>query len=421
MEIRSKTIRLGIFISSVIIAAIIILQLIWLRKVYHLEQKQFDHSIVNTVRGFYEDMNLPLEHSFLNQIIKNPNSQTFLVRLDSPDLDKDSVIFYLHSELEEEEVFTDCIIGLYNTGKQQYEFTTYLPDPTSSQTEAIVLPSSGQSFNHLTLYFPHRTKYILSLMDLWIVGSVILAVVLMLFGGSLYYFYREKFLNETQKDFVHNFTHEFRTPVSIINLAADVLLKSDWAEKPEKMARYASIVKYQVRYLQEQIERLLQYTHAESNALLLKKEKADLHALVAEALKNLEPLAQSKHATFECRLDAGQPVLWADRGYLLILITNLIENAIKYSSVPHIIIATANTNHSLVILVKDNGTGIEKKYQEKIFKKFYRVPYQEQMQARGVGLGLAFVSRIVEAHDGAITLESVPGIGSDFQVTLPLK
>ncbi len=422
MEFRSKTIRLGIFISSIIIAAIIIAQLIWLRKVYHLEQKQFDHSIVNAVRDFYDDMNLPLEQSFLNQIISNPNSQTFFIRLGRTDLNKDSVAFYMQSELEDEEVFTDCVLGLYIAGKRQYEFTAYLPGPaSSSKKEVMVLPASEQPFDHLTLYFPHRTKYILSLMDMWIVGSVFLVVLLVLFGGSLYYFYREKFLNESQKDFVNNFTHEFRTPVSVINLAADVLASPATAQKPEKMARYVSIVKYQVKYLQEQIERLLQYTYAESHTLRLKKEKTDLHALVAEALNNLEPLVQSKNARIDCRLEAEQPVLQADKGYLLILITNLVENALKYSAVPQIIISTANTGSGIALSVKDNGMGIEKKYQDKIFKKFYRVPNHEQMPARGVGLGLAFVKRIVQAHSGSIKLESVPGIGSDFQITLPLK
>jgi len=421
MVIRSKTIRLGIFISTVIIAAIIIFQLIWLRKVYNFEQKQFDHSIAKAVRGFYEDIDLPLDHSLLNQMISSPNSQTFYIHLDRADLNKDSVFFYMQSELEDEDIFTDCVLGLYNADKQQYEFTAYLPAATSFKKEVMALPPSQQPFTHLTLYFPHRAKYILSLMNLWIIGSIFLLVVLVLFGGSLYYFYREKFLNETQKDFVNNFTHEFRTPVSVMNLAANVLANPATAQKPEKLSRYAAIVQYQVKYLQEQIERLLHYTRAESNTLYLKKEVVDLHALIAEALNNLNPLIQNKGASIACQLEAENPTLRADRGYLLILIINLVENALKYAVHPHIIISTANRNNSLMFSVKDNGVGIEKKYQHKVFKKFYRIPNKEEMQARGFGLGLAFVKRIVQAHGGAIHLESVPGIGSDFEITLPVS
>jgi two-component system phosphate regulon sensor histidine kinase PhoR len=421
MVIRSKTIRLGIFISTLIIAAIVVFQLIWLKKVYRFEQKQFDHGIAKAVRGFYEDMNVSLEHTFLNQMISSPNSQTFFVRLDRPGINKDSVVFYMQSELEDEDVFTDCLLGMYAAKKHQYEFTAYLPSATASKKEAIVLPPSDLPFDHLTLYFPHRAKYILSLMDVWIIGSVFLLFVLLLFGGSLYYFYREKFLNETQKDFVNNFTHEFRTPVSVLSLAANVLASPATAQKPEKLARYASIVQFQVKYLQEQIERLLHYTRSETNLLYLKKEKVDLHALIDEALNNLTPLIQEKGARLEYHLEAEKAVLSADKGYILIMVINLIENALKYSIDPHIIVSTINHNNSVVFSVKDNGVGIEKKYQEKIFKKFYRVPNKEEMQARGFGLGLAFVKRIVHAHSGVIKVESVPGIGSDFQISLPLS
>src|SRR5204862_1104446 len=97
-----------------------------------------------------------------------------------------------------------------------------------------------------------------------IISSAVLLVVLILFGGGLYYFYRQKFLNETQKDFIHNFTHEFKTPVSVISLAADVLKNPAIIQKPEKLATYAGIVEYQPVYLQSQIEKLLNFAYTES-------------------------------------------------------------------------------------------------------------------------------------------------------------
>jgi two-component system phosphate regulon sensor histidine kinase PhoR len=422
MVIRSRTIRLGIFISTFIIAAIVIFQLIWLRKVYHFEQKQFDHGIAKTVRGFYEDINQPFDQSFnLNQLIENPNSQTFIVRIRGTSINNDSIAFYMQRELEDEDIFTDCYLAIYDAKKQGYIFTAYLPSATGFTRKNIELPPSDREFNHLTLYFPHRSQYILSLMNFWIISSIVLLIVLILFGGSLYYFYRQKFLNETQKDFVNNFTHEFKTPVSVINLAADVLANPTILNKPEKLSKYAAIVQYQGKYLQEQIERLLRYAYAETNLLHLNREKVNLHALIAEALDYLQPMIQDKKAAVSCELEATDPVLSADKGYLLIVVTNLIENALKYSKSPKIIVATQNENGNILISVKDNGRGIEKKYQHKVFKKFYRVPNGEQMSARGFGLGLAFVKRIVLSHKGRINVESIPGVGSDFQVKLPLS
>lgn len=420
MVIRSRTIRLGIFVSTIVIAAIIVFQLIWLRKVYHFEQKQFDHAIAKTVRGFYEDLNLPLfQNTNLNELIESPNSQTFLVRTGVTRLHPDSVRFYMQSELEDEDVFTDCYLGIFDSSRGAYTLQVYLPAATGTSQQKIALPAPYRSYSHLTLYFPHRKQYILSLMSFWITTSIILLIVLILFGGALYYFYRQKFLNETQKDFVNNFTHEFKTPVSVINLAADVLARPEIVDKPEKLAKYAAIVQYQGHYLQEQIEKLLRYAYAESNLLQLHREEVDLHRLIQEALNNLQPLIQQKGAQVQCTLEAVNPVLFADRGYLLIVLTNLIENSLKYSEKPRIVVSTANENGGVLVSVKDNGRGIEPKYKNKVFKKFYRVPNGEQVSARGFGLGLAFVKRIVDSHKGKISVDSIHGVGSDFRVRLP--
>ena len=421
MVLRSQTIRLSIFISTLVIAAIIIFQLIWLNKVYHFEQKDFDHSIARTVRGFYEDVHPEIiSVTHLNDLIINPNSQTYFVKIaDLPNAD--STAFYIQSELEDEDIFTDCYIGLYNASKGKYEYQAYLPAATGAQGEKIELPSFSAQYNHLTLYFPHRKQYILGRMNLWIISSVLLLVVLVLFGGSFYYLYRQKFLNEIQKDFVNNFTHEFKTPVSVLSLAADVLENPAIIDKPEKLARYAAIVKYQSSYLHHQIERLLKHAHAESNQLYLSKEKVDVHHLVEESIRHLKPLIDEKKAVIEYDLQAANPTVYGDRGYLLIVIINLIENALKYSVHPRIIVGTFNESDSLLLSVKDNGKGIDRKFYKRIFKKFYRIPKEEQMNTRGFGLGLAFVKRIISAHRGKIGVESIPNVGSSFSIRIPFS
>jgi two-component system phosphate regulon sensor histidine kinase PhoR len=323
--------------------------------------------------------------------------------------------------LEDEDIFTDCYAGFYNAAKKQYDFTLYLPSATGDRKENISMPVLGEPYNHLTLYFPHRNKYILSKMDFWIISSIVLLMVLILLGSSIYYLYRQQFLNEIQKDFVNNFTHEFKTPVSVINLAAEVLTNPATAQRPEKLARYAAIVQYQGNYLQEQIERLLRHAYSETNLLHLQKRKLNLHEVIEEAITNLQTLVASRNAEIERCFEASDPHLYADKGYLLIVITNLIENALKYSEQPKIVISTRGGGNEIVFAVKDNGKGIDKKYWNKIFKKFYRVPNGEQVSARGFGLGLAFVKRIVQAHHGKISVRSKPGVGSEFSIFLPVN
>lgn len=418
---RSRLIRLGIFISTLIIAAIIIFQLTWLRKVYNYEQKQFDQSIGKALRNFYEDIHFQVDPNYnLNQLILNPNSQTYIAKILQP-VKNDSLAFYMQNELEEENIFTDCHFGIYNAAKKQYIFRTFLESATDTQNEVDTLPHSSANFNYIILYFPHRKQYILSLMSFWITTSILLLIVLILFSSGLYYFYRQSFLNELQKDFVNNFTHEFKTPVAVLNLASEVLDNPDITKKPERLSKYAAIVKYQSKHLQNQIERLLKYAYSESHHLQLKKERLDLHLLIEEAIDNLQPLIEEKHACIKYEFEAKNNYLNADHGYLLIVITNLIENALKYSREPKIIIRTYNDNGHIILSVKDNGKGIEKKYQSKIFKRFYRVPDGEQTAARGFGLGLSFAKRIVNAHHGKINLESIAEVGSNFIIKLPVS
>ena len=160
---------------------------------------------------------------------------------------------------------------------------------------------------------------------------------------SLYYFYKQKFLNETQRDFLHSFTHEFKTPVSVLSLAADVLKDPEISKKPEKLSTYAGIVEHQSTYLQNQIENLLRFAHTESHHLHLRKEKINLHELIDEAIVNLTPLINEKKAGFKISTWCPRSVFNGDKDYLVIVIMNLIDNAIKYSKNPSIIITTKNT------------------------------------------------------------------------------
>lgn len=418
--IRSSTIRLGIYISSVVIATILVFQLVWLKKIYHFEQKEFDHSVVKAVRGLYEDLDIAIYNSSpLNDLIENPTPNHYVARINLP-VNADTLISYLQFELEDFDVFTDCHLAIYSSERNSYIYNHILHFGSDNKDTSNILPATHPAYDHLSLFFPNRKKYILSQMNFWIISSAALLLVLVLFGGSLYYFYKQKFVNETQKDFIHNFTHEFKTPVAVISLAADVLKDPAIAKKPEKLSTYAGIVEYQSSYLQKQIENLLRFAYTDSRELHLHKEKVNLHELMEEAIKNLGPLISEKKAKLELKPEAANPVLLADRDYLVIVIINLVDNAIKYSRDPVITLATRNNGQMISLSVTDNGIGIEKKQLHNIFRKFFRARTGETYTAKGFGIGLSFVKRIVVAHNGKIKVESKPGSGSVFTIELPV-
>ncbi|MEO7983643.1 MAG: HAMP domain-containing sensor histidine kinase [Bacteroidota bacterium] len=419
-SIRASTIRLGIFISTLVIATIIIIQLTWLKKVYRFEEKGFDHSIVKVIRGLYEDLDVTAyDSSPLTELIEKPAAHLYLARISSA-VNKDTLASYLQYELEDFDIFTDCRIALYSAASARFIYSNTLEAAGGKGKSSAALPLLSRNYDYLALFFPNRTQYILSQMNFWIVSSGVLLIVLLLFGASLYYFYRQKFLNETQKDFIHNFAHEFKTPVAVISLAADVLKEETIIQKPTRLATYAGIVEYQAHYLNKQVDKLLKFAYTESRQLHLEKEPVDIHQLIPVAINNLVPRITEKNAQIECALTATDPVVPADRDYMLIVITNLLDNAIKYAKEPRVLIATKNENKKFILTVQDNGVGVERSEFKKIFRKFYRARNGDTYMAKGFGLGLTFTKSIVDAHEGKIRVDSSPGKGSSFQITLPI-
>jgi two-component system phosphate regulon sensor histidine kinase PhoR len=322
--------------------------------------------------------------------------------------------------LEDFGVFTDCYLGIYSADSGKFIYKELLRSAGTKAKTAPVIPVLTRSYDHIVLYFPNRRQYILEQMNFWTISSVVLLLVLILFGGSLYYFYRQKFLNETQKDFIHNFTHEFKTPVSVISLAADVLKNPAIVSKPDKLATYAGIVEYQAAYLQSQTEKLLNFAYTESAQLHFAKDRVNIHELIQEAMNNLMPLINERNAKVQLELHATDPFLIANRDYLVIVIINLVDNAIKYSKEPKITISTSNAGRYIILSVKDNGIGIEAGQIKNLFKKFFRIRKEDTYTTKGFGIGLAFVKKIVMVHGGKIKVESTPAKGSAFTIELPV-
>ena len=423
MVIRSKTLRFVILTSTVLITIIIGVQLFWLQKVYLYEEKQFNINVSKSIRGLYDDMQLVNDVSDnVQKVIENLNPDTYLLRIDcNPYLD--SLWLNLKAEFTDFDVYTDCKAAIYSMEKNAYVAQEYidLPDSYHSTGKDQEIPLYKRDYSYIALYFPHRGQYILKQMLFWIASSGLLLLVLIGFGASIFYLYRQKFLNETQKDFVNNFTHEFRTPLAVIKIAADVLQQQNIIEKPERLSNYAGIINEQTTHLQAQIQRLLEIAYTDRSSLPLEKESFDANALLKQALEDLQPLIEQKQAVINTSLAATEPVINADRSYLLLTFINMIENAIKYSAKPVIEVASWNAGPDFCISVKDNGIGINPAYHKKIFDRFYRITQGDLHTAKGFGLGLNFVKKVVDAHGGKIEVQSEEKKGSTFVIKIPAK
>ena len=424
---RSTTLK-WIVLSATLLAAIVVtVQLVWLKKVYSFEQRQFNINVVKSVRGLFEDLEMndaPGTH--LQQLIKTPdeNGDYLIFKADTIP-PKDSLVFYIQDEFADFGVLTDCKLGAYSAAEKKYVYEEFIPAPASRYAAAKPpikeLPVLANTYDHILLYFPHRHEYILEQMDFWIISSIVLGIALIGLAASLFYFYRQKFLAEIQKDFVNNFTHEFKTPLAVMKIASDVLSHESITRQPDRLERYVAIIQNQTEHLQAQVERLLRTASIETKDLPIRKEEIDAHLLIEEALNKVQPLIEQKKAKVEVRMDEGNGRLQADRAHLELAVVNLLENALKYSTDPHIVVQTGHDEDDFYISVKDNGVGIEKQYLKNIFKKFYRIPTGDIHNVKGFGLGLNFVKRIIDAHKGKIKVNSLPGIGTEFRLFIPLN
>ncbi len=422
ITMRLSTLKWIVLSATLLAALIVTVQLYWLKKVYSFEERQFNTNVVKSIRGLFEDLEMnDAPGTIQTKLINNPDNNYFVFKADTIP-QKDSLSFYLQEEFADFGVLTDCKLGAYSSIDKRFVYEEYIPTAASRYagiTPTQDLPVFTQDYDHILLFFPHRHEYILEQMNFWIISSVALFIALIGLAVSLFYFYRQKFLAEIRKDFVNNFTHEFRTPLAVMKIASDVLASGNIVRQPDRLERYATIILNQTEHLQNQVERLLKAASSESRKLPIKKELIEAHQLVDQALSKVQPLIEEKNARVELKIENAIVPIQADRAHLELALVNLLENALKYSLHPHIVVETGNGQDDFFISVKDNGVGIEKKYLKNIFKKFYRIPTGDIHNVKGFGLGLNFVKRIVDAHNGKIKVHSLPGIGTEFRLFIP--
>lgn len=410
-------------LATFLIALIAGVQIFWLNIVYSFEHKTFTTNVVKSIRGLYEDLNVTdAEFNHLQDLIEHPSPDYFLFRVDAKSLDHDTLVDYLKGEFNAFDVLTDAHVGVFDVHKGKYVAESYITAAAAHfETMKTNLPVYRRNYDYVLLYFPHRNKYVLSQMNFWFISSALLFIVLIGLAVILFYFYRQKFLVEVQKDFVNNFTHEFKTPLAVMKISAEVLLQDKIIQQPDRLFKYAHIIQHQTEHLQSQVERLLHIASTDRRDIPIEMERVPVQEIMEQAVAKVQPLAEDKHAIIEIQAPetAGLELL-ADRVHLELAVVNLLENALKYAAKPHVIISTGVEDGHLYISVKDNGIGIEKKFQKDLFKKFYRVPTGDVHNVKGFGLGLNFVKRIIDAHHGSIRVNSLPGIGTEFKMLFPL-
>lgn len=275
----------------------------------------------------------------------------------------------------------------------------------------------------LLLYFPKQDRFLLvQLTGMLVVSFLILLTLLGAFVYSITTIIRQKKLSEMKTDFINNMTHEFKTPISTVALACEALTDSDIKKSDALYKNYISIISEENRRLGMMAEKILQTAILEKGDLHLRPEMIDLHELIKEVVRTMRIQVEIRDGEIATKLDAARSKLLADKVHITNIITNLLDNANKYTpSKPRIVVSTVNHNEGILLTIADNGLGISKQNQKRIFEKLYRVPTGNIHNVKGYGLGLSYVKFIAEMHKGSIIVDSEPGNGSSFQIYLPFK
>ncbi|HTA60948.1 MAG TPA: HAMP domain-containing sensor histidine kinase [Bacteroidia bacterium] len=273
----------------------------------------------------------------------------------------------------------------------------------------------------LKLFFPNKKQFIMGQMgSLFITSLILIVLVLVLFWRTVLLLVKEKQLANHTTDFLNNMTHEFKTPLTNIALAGKMIIK-DLAGKPDgKTKQYSEIILEENEKLRLQIEQVLSITALERGEIPLHKTELDLHTLINECVKSFNLQIENAQGNLQVNLQANEHVIMGDKVQLTNAFYNLIDNAIKYAQQkPELLIETHNQDKNILVTIADKGIGIEKEYQQKVFDKFFRVPTGDVHNVKGFGLGLAYVKKIIELHQGTITLVSQSKKGTTFTLTLP--
>lgn len=342
-------------------------------------------------------------------------------------LNKDYLNRIIKESLVDQNIEADFDFALYNSYTTQFVVRPQKVDPaTILNSEFIFSLKPSESFiapHFIIIYFKDQRRILFQRMGA--ISSLILifiGIIAFLNFYTLYHLYRLKKISDIKNDFINNMTHEFKTPIATISLACEALADPDIASGNELRDSYISIINDENNRLKKMVNNILELAQLKKGQLKIYEENIDIHKLINTICTDFSLQIGSKKGKISQYLYAKNPIIFADGSHLQNVIVNLIENGIKYSQdTPDIVVRTESDKKYLYIKVADNGIGIAKKNQKRIFQDFYRVSSGNVHDTKGHGLGLVYVKKIVELHGGDITVNSELQKGSEFVISIPYK
>ena len=440
---KNKQIRLIIFLASISLAGVLINQIFWVNKEIliqkkqietqqknlELEKAQFENlvtlSLVN-VRDKLISLNDELTELYLEpvqQITPNYFVVSFYDTLNPIILE--NLIVEQFNQYNVQQKFE---YGIYDCFADSIIFDRYV-DLSSSKK------MSGKSTNPATFKWDHDGHYFgvffpdkkeigniqsLEMSESLVISTLVIFIVFLILSYSITIILKQKKLSEIKNDFINNMTHELKTPISTISISSEVLLSQSISEHPKKISEYAAIIKQENKRLELLVEKVLQTAQLSESEFTLQKEEGNIHEIIQKCVQSFGIIINTANGSLKTNFQATDPIIRMDKTHLINVISNLIDNAVKYSSnAPSIVISTSNIDNGIKVIVEDKGKGMSNEECKLIFDQFYRVPTGSVHDVKGFGIGLFYVKRILSKHGGKIEVKSEINKGTKMIFWLP--
>lgn len=315
-------------------------------------------------------------------------------------------------------------VFLTNTGRTIYT-SSKDADPNiveNSYSQAVFRNDSPNRMGVIRVTFPTLDDYINKSIDFMLPSLIFIVILMLTFAVTLFLILRQRKITEMKNDFVNNMTHEFKTPISTISLAAQMLNDQAVSKSPQMFNHISGVINDETKRLRFQVEKVLQMSMFERQSNTMKLKEMDIDELINGVVNTFKLKVENIGGTIDASFETEDPFAMADEMHFTNVIFNLMDNAVKYkrADVPlHLEVRTWNEPGKLMISVADNGIGIKKDDLKKIFDRFYRVHTGNRHDVKGFGLGLAYVKKVIVNHKGTIKAESELGNGTKFIITLP--
>lgn len=422
---RVKQIRHTIIVGVIALIGIISIQVYWLFTTWNLQQEKLDESIWLALKKVSAEINV-LHGCLPNDLnpVQQRTETCYLVDVGC-EYNQANLEYLVHTNFNKVNLNIQHEIVIYDCNLNDLVYIGRFSGSGEKIEDSENLKFCQESVSNDIVYFfciniSGRNDYLFRKMRLWIMLSLIVLIIVLFFTYTIFSFFKQKKLAELQKDFINNLTHEFKTPISSIQIASDVLLGYGNEKIPPRYTNYARLIKQENARLNLLVENVLRAARIENGKTIMDIQIIDVHEALEEVFTDGFLKSQTKQITLIKQLNASNSKVLADKLHFTNLLFNLTDNAIKYNDKEQVVITleTQMVNNHIILSFFDNGIGIPLKYRKKVFAKFFRIPTGNIHDVKGFGLGLFYVKQVCDAHKWTIKSSDSLDSGAKFIIKM---